>query len=129
MASIRKEIPINARATEVWAALRDVGRVDRLFPGVLTGSRLEGDVRVVAFASGLVVREQIVAVDDAERRVAYAVVGGPPTHHNASMQVLAEGEASRVVWISDFLSDGLTATIGPLVEEGARALKRHFEAT
>jgi hypothetical protein len=61
--------------------------------------------------------------------VAYAVVGGPPTHHNASMQVLAEGEVSRVVWISDVLPDGLAATIGPLVEQGAQALKRHFETT
>jgi hypothetical protein len=75
------------------------------------------------------VREQIVTVDDADRCVAYAVVGGPPTHHNASMQVLAEGEVSRVVWISNVLPDGLAATIGPLVEQGAQALKRHFETT
>jgi carbon monoxide dehydrogenase subunit G len=52
MASIHCEARLAAPADEVWEALRDVGNVHRLFPGVLVESHLEGDVRVVTFASG-----------------------------------------------------------------------------
>jgi hypothetical protein len=91
MASIRKEILIEARPENVWAAVRDVGAVhQRLVPGVLVDARLDGDARVVTFASGAVARELLVDVDDKARRFAYEVVEGPlrATHHNASMQFL-----------------------------------------
>ena len=46
MASIRKEIRIEAAPEEVWDAVRDVDAVhERLCPGVLTGSRREGDLQ------------------------------------------------------------------------------------
>jgi len=90
MASIHREIHIDAPATEVWDAVRDVGAPHkRLAPGFLTDTRLEGDARIVTFANGLVARELIVDVDDTTRRLAWAVVGGRLTHHNASMQVFA----------------------------------------
>lgn len=127
MASIHKEVPVAAPAEEVWAALRDVGNVHRLFPGVLVDSRLESGTRVVAFADGSVARERIVAVDDDRRRVAYAVLREGLVHHGASMRVLAEGQGnSRFVWTSDFLPDGLAASIGPRIEQGAAAIQRAF---
>ncbi len=128
MASIYKEVLIEAPAEDLWAALRDVGNVHRLFRGVLTDSRLEGDTRIVTFAGGQVVRERIVAIDDERRRVAYAVVRDGLTHHSASMQVFADGDGrSRFVWVSDFLPDDLAASIGPLVEQGAAAIKRTLD--
>lgn len=128
MASIHKEVPVAAPAEEVWAALRDVANPHRLFRGVLVDARLEGDTRVVTFANGLVVRERIVSVDDEKRRVAYAVLREGPVHHSASMQVFAEGAGgSRFVWISDFLPDGLAASFGPLIEQGAASMKRTLE--
>ena len=40
------------------------------------------------------------------RRVAWSVVGGRLSHHNASAQVFAEGRRrDRFVWIADFLPD------------------------
>lgn len=127
MASIRQDVLVEAGAEELWAALRDPGKVDRLFPGVLVGAQLDGDVRVVTFANGLVARERIVDIDDESCRIVYAVVDGQPTHHNASMQVIPEGDGrSRIVWISDFLPSDLMAAIGPLVEQGAAALERAF---
>lgn len=124
MASIRKDVLINAGADEIWAALRDVGKVDRLFRGVLTAAKLEGDVRFVTFANGLVVRERIVDIDDLNRRVVHAVIDGAPMHHSASMQVFAQSDgSSRFVWISDFLPDDLRITFEPLIEQGAAAVK------
>ena len=91
MASIHKEILIEARPEIVWAAVRDVGAVhQRLAPGFVVDARLEGDSRVVTFGNGAVVRELIVDIDDEARRLAYAAVGVATTHHNASMQVFAE---------------------------------------
>jgi carbon monoxide dehydrogenase subunit G len=125
MASIHKETLIAAPADHVWAALRDVGNAHRLFRGVLSDAHLEGDTRVVTFADGTVVRERIVAVDEERRRVAYAAAREGLTHHNASMQVFAEGsQSSRFVWISDFLPDSLTESICPLVDQGISAMKR-----
>ncbi len=91
MASIHKEILIQARPQDVWAAIRDVGAVhQRLAPGFVIDARLDGDARIVTFADGAVVRELLVDIDDEARRVAYAAIGGRTTHHNASMQVFLQ---------------------------------------
>jgi carbon monoxide dehydrogenase subunit G len=128
MATIRKEIQIAASPEDVWSAIRDVGAVARLFPGVLLEARLEEGGRVVTFANGLVVRERIVDVDDGTRRLVYSAVGGRATHHNASLQVFAEGDArSRVVWITDLLPDEIAPQIAALVEKGAEAMTRALE--
>lgn len=130
MATIHKEIHIDVPVDMVWDAVRDVGEVHRrLTPGVLLDAHLEGngDARVVRFANGLVAREVIVTIDDGARRFAYASVGGRATHHNASMQVFAEGEGTRFVWITDVLPHELAAPIRELVEQGSRAMKETLE--
>jgi carbon monoxide dehydrogenase subunit G len=130
MASIHKEILIQARPQDVWAAIRDVGAVhQRLAPGFVIDARLDGDARIVTFANGAVVRELLVDIDDEARRLAYAAIGGRTTHHNASMQVFAEGENhSRLVWITDLLPNEVTAVIHELVEQGAVTMKQTLEA-
>lgn len=130
MASIHKEILIQARPQNVWAAIRDVGAVhQRLAPGLVIDAYLDGDARIVTFATGAVVRELIVAIDDQARRLVYAAVGGRTTHHNASMQVIDSGEnRSRLVWITDLLPNEVTAIIRELVEQGAATMKRTLEA-
>jgi carbon monoxide dehydrogenase subunit G len=127
MASIRKEVVIEAPADKVWDALRDVGAVHRrLAPGFVVDTRLEDGARVVTFASGLVARELIVDVDDAARRLVWAVVGSPRlTHHNASMQVFADGNrGSRVVWIADLLPDEIAGYIAGMMDEGLATMKK-----
>uniref|UniRef100_UPI00195499BD hypothetical protein n=1 Tax=Stenotrophomonas maltophilia TaxID=40324 RepID=UPI00195499BD len=64
----------------------------RLVPGYVTDTRLEGDFRIVTFASGMLLRELIVDVDDRARRLVWAAIEGRATHHNGSLQVFAEGE-------------------------------------
>ena len=92
MASIHKEILIDARPEDVWDAIRDVGAVHRrLAPGFVVDTKMEGDARIVTFGNGLVARELIVDIGEDTRRLAWSVVGGPLTHHNASLQVFAEG--------------------------------------
>jgi len=129
MASIRKEMVISAAPGDVWAAVRDVGAVHtRLAPGFVVDCRLDGDARIVTFANGLGARELIVDVDDAARRLVWAVVGGRPTHHNGSLQIFAESDGrSRIVWIADLLPHDLAPAIDGMMEQGMAAMRRTLE--
>jgi len=129
MACIHREVLIEAPVADVWAAVRDVGAVhQRLARGFVVDTRLDGDARIVTFVNGVVVRELIVDVDNEARRLAYAAVGGRASHHNASIQVFADGEArTRLVWITDVLPNEVAGPIGALVEQGARAMKQTLE--
>src|SRR5215813_7036702 len=125
MASIRKEIALDARAEEVWDAVRDVGALhERLVPGFVVDTKLEPGARLVTFANGMVARELIVTVDDPARRLVWAVVGSPRlAHHNGALEVRAEGERTRIVWTADLLPDESAALIAPMMEAGMAAMK------
>ena len=130
MASIRKEILIDAPADHVWDAVRDVGAVHtRLGPGFLVNTVMEDGARVVTFANGLVARELIVDIDDEARRFVWAVVGSSRlTHHNASMQVFADGDGrSRLVWIADLLPNESARDIRGLIDQAAAVIKPTLE--
>jgi len=129
MASIRKEILIAVAPQQVWDAMRDVGALHtRLVRGFVTDCRLDGDARVVTFANGIVARELIVDVNDADRRVAWSAVGGRLTHHNASAQVFDEGDGgSRVVWFADLLPDAMAPAVEAMIEQGLAAMKATLE--
>jgi Polyketide cyclase / dehydrase and lipid transport len=61
MASIYKDIPIDAHPDKVWDAVRDFGAVhQRLNPGFVVDCRLDGNARIVTFHNGNVVREDFV---------------------------------------------------------------------
>ncbi len=123
---------IGVRPQEVWDAIRGVGAVhERLLPGLVTGTSLDGDVRTLTFPHGGVVREWIVDIDDEARRLAYAVVDGARqaiTHHHASFQVMDEGEGSRLVWITDVLPHSVAPDVRARVERGAQDMKETLEA-
>jgi carbon monoxide dehydrogenase subunit G len=130
MASIRKELVVDARPAAVWDAVRDVGAVhERLAPGFVVDTRLEEGARIVTFANGVVARELIVDVDDGTRRLVWSVVGSPRlTHHSASMQVVAEGNArSRVVWIADVLPHEVAGYMGGMMDQGLATMKKTLE--
>ncbi|MUV14154.1 SRPBCC family protein [Noviluteimonas gilva] len=129
MASIRREVLVEARPQHAWAAARDVGNIHtRLVPGFVTDCRLEGDVRIVTFGNGLVVREPILDINDDDRRVAWAAEGGQFKHYNASVQVFDEGaERTRIVWIADLLPNELAPTVGDMIEQGLAVMKQTLE--
>jgi carbon monoxide dehydrogenase subunit G len=131
MASIRQEIVLDVPAEHVWDAVRDVGAIHRrLVPGFVTDCRMDGDARVVTFANGIVARELIVDLDEAGRRLAWSARGGRLTHHNASLQVFAEGpRQTRLVWIADLLPSEMAPAVGGMIGEGMAAMKRTLEAS
>ena len=126
MASICKDIPIDAHPDEVWDALRDFGAVHkRLVPGFVIDARLDGDARIVTFANGMVARELLVDCDDARRRLAYAIIGERVKHYNASVQVFADGDKrSRLVWIVDVLPNDIAPYIDSQMDLGVLAMQK-----
>jgi hypothetical protein len=130
MASIRREIVIEAPPDRVWAALRDFGAVhERLVPGFVVDARLEGHDRIVTFFTGTVLRERLVDLDDAARRLVWSIRDAPYAHHNGSAQVLADGDGrTRFVWITDLLPDELAGATAEMMERGGAVLKRTMEA-
>ncbi|WP_435581982.1 SRPBCC family protein [Amycolatopsis thermoflava] len=130
MASIRTEILIDTPLDVVWAALRDWGALhERLAPGFVTDTRLDGTDRIVTFFDGTVVREVLVDLDDDAHRLVWSVVGGPYTHHNGVAQVFAEGPGrTRFVWVADLLPGDLAARTGALMEQGIAVIKETLEA-
>src|SRR3954470_18441378 len=128
MASIYKDIPLDARPEDVWAALRDYGAVhQRVAPGFVTACRLGSGSRIVTFANGNLAQELLVTTDDARMRLVYAVVSPRVKQHSASIQVFAEGEGrSRMVWITDVLPDEIAPYIDGQMYLGAAAMQKNF---
>ena len=126
MASIQKDISIDASPADVWDAVRDFGAVHtRLAPGFVVDSRLDGDARIVTFANGNVAREQLVDCDEARRRLVYAIANERVSHYSASVQVIANGETrSRLIWIVDVLPNAVAPYIDAQMDLGAQAVQK-----
>jgi carbon monoxide dehydrogenase subunit G len=129
MASIRREIQINASPDHVWDALRDVGALHtRLVPGFVVDTRMEAGARIVTFGNGMTVREEIVDVDDAARRVAWAIVGGQFQHYNGTAQVFPDGAGgSRFVWTADLLPHSMAGGVAEMIGAGIAIIKKTME--
>src|SRR3954454_18103060 len=128
MASIYRDISLDAPAADVWAALRDYGAVHRrVAPGFVTDCKLDGDSRIVTFANGNVAQEMLVTIDDARMRLVYAVVSPRVKQHSASIQIFADGDGrSRMVWITDVLPNEIAPYIDGQMDLGAAAMQRQF---
>src|SRR5882724_1375408 len=126
MASIHKDIPIDAQPADVWAAVRDFSAVHtRLVPGFVIDARLDGDARIVTFANGNVAREQLVDCDEARRRLVYAIANERVSHYSASVQVIADGDTrSRLIWIVDVLPNEIAPYIDAQMDLGALAVQK-----
>jgi len=128
MATLRKEIHIEARPEVIWDAARDVGALHtRLVPGFVVDTQLEGNARIVTFGNGMVVRELIISVDDQRRRLAWTAIGGRTTHYNAVLEVLADRSGTRVVWTIDLLPDEMAEPVAAMQENGLAAMKETLQ--
>lgn len=126
MATITRQVRLDATAADAWDAVRDVGALPtRLARGFVTDTTFDGETRTVTFFNGMVARECIVSVDDDRRRLASGVVGGRFEHHNASAEIVEEPGAAgcRLVWIADLLPDDVADVIGGMMDAGIGAMK------
>ncbi len=130
MATLRRQITVDANAGTVWSALRDFGAVHtRVAPGFLTKLEMDRGDRIVTFFNGMVARERLVTCDDEECRLVYSVIQGRASHYNAAVQVFPEGDGrSRVVWTIDLLPGDLAPAIGGMMDHATGFMKKTLEA-
>lgn len=129
MGTVVKEIRPRTTVDAAWDAIRDIGALHtRLVPGFVIDTRLEPGARVVTFGNGAVVREPIVTLDGASRRLVWTAQGVHTTHYNASVQVFDDGEGkARIVWIADFLPDAVAPAIDAAMSAGMVTMKATLE--
>ncbi len=126
MASIHKNIPIDAHPNDVWAAVRDFGAVHRrLAPGFVLDAQLDHDARIVTFVNGTIARELLVDCDETRRRLVYAVISERVKQHSASVQVITDGDVrTRLVWIVDVLPNEIAPYIDAQMDQAALAMQK-----
>jgi carbon monoxide dehydrogenase subunit G len=130
MASIHKDISIDAPAEQVWDAVRDFGALhERLVPGFVLDTKIDGEARIVSFANGTVARELLVDCDEARQRLVYAIIGERVKQHSASVQVIADGERRcRLVWIVDVLPHDIGPYMNGQMDLAAAAMQKALRA-
>jgi len=133
MASIRKDILINAAPDKAWSALRDFGALHtRLAIGFVTDTKLEDNdrTRIVTFANGSIAKEILVDINDDARRIVYAIKDNAQiTQHSASAQIIDEGDGRiRFVWIADVLPDAVAPYMSEQMDLGSACMKQTLEA-
>ena len=126
MASIHKNISIDAHPNDVWAAVRDFGAVhQRLAPGFVLDAQPDGDARIVTFANGTIARELLVDCDETRRRLVYAVISERVKHYSASVQVVGDGELrTRMIWIVDVLPNEIAPYIAGQMDQAVLAMQK-----
>jgi carbon monoxide dehydrogenase subunit G len=116
----------------VWDAVRDFGAPHtRLVRGFVSDVEMDGEDRIVTFASGAVQREPLVSVDDEERRLVYSAVDSPlgATHYNAAVQVIPNGDrGTRLVWQVDFLPNSISSNLDAAMERGVQSIRDTLES-
>lgn len=130
MATLRREISLDAPADKVWSAIRDFEHVHtRVAPGFLTAGRIDKGDRILTFFNGMVARERLVTSDDASHRLVYSVVEGQASHYSAAVEILPDGkDRSRLVWTIDLLPNELAPTIGGMMDQATGVMKKTLEA-
>jgi hypothetical protein len=126
VASVIREIVVDASPEEVWAVVGDFADGPRRMSGGLVDSRLdEPDVRALTFPDGSTARERFISRDERARRIVYGWVADDVAHDNTSMQVFAEGYGrSRLVWIHDTLPDKHADWLAPTMDQFAPVIQR-----
>lgn len=130
MATLRREISLDANVEKVWPAIRDFDHVHvRVAPGFLTAGKMDKGDRILTFFNGMVARERLVTADDQTHRLVYAVIEGQASHYNAAVEVVPDGkDKSRLVWTIDLLPDELAPAIGGLMDQATDVMKKTLEA-
>ena len=132
MTRIRQTIAIDAPPATLWDAIADVGALHtRVAPGMVLSTELakDGAVRVVTFANGAVLHEDIISLDHETRELVWTAKGGPWTHHNAWLAVTDRADGGgEVIWTADVLPHSAGDIIAGFVAAGLQDMKQHFES-
>ena len=121
MASLRHELRIDASADAVWDVVRRPESIPTWFPGI-ESCTVDGNVRVVTTAIGMEMPEEILTIDDTNRRFAYRITSPIYRFHLGVIDVIELGhDDSLCVYSTTAEPDPLAlliagGTVGALAE-------------
>jgi uncharacterized protein YndB with AHSA1/START domain len=130
--SVRRHLRIAAPPDEVWAVVGDAARLGEWFPVAACTTDLDATppARTVTLATGMTLTEEIVTVDADLRRFQYRIVDNPViTEHLGTVDVLADGDGSLVIYSTDAKPDVFALTIGGGAGAALDKLKATLETT
>ena len=128
MAHGQSEVSIDRNPDDIWKLIREYGELADYMPGV-ESCTLDGDVRTLQMM-GIMIKEQLRAIDDQNRRLTYSVVESPMTNmvsHEATIAIDPEGSGSHVTWSVEVVPDDLLALFVPMYEGSVVELKKKIE--
>jgi hypothetical protein len=116
MASIRREIRIDAPVDDVWPLVGEPGRIHHWFPGIVdctVEDTEDGVVRTVTLGTGITLEEHVVTNDPIARRFQYRIVGGVFREHLGTVDVIGLDDTTCLaVYSTDALPDVMALVIG-----------------
>ena len=137
MASIKREITINAPLDAVWKVARGFETIHEWHPAIASLEMVDGEKdprRLLTLVDGAVVDERLVELDDDKHSQTYTILDSPIplTKYFATINVQAKGTQSLVTWSATYDPDpGEAATcveiVGEVFESGLAALKQELE--
>ncbi len=99
--TVRRHVRIARPADEVWALVGDPARIQEWFPGI-DASTVDGTSRTIVTGSGLPMSEEIVTVDDVQRRFQYRLSLPILREHLSTLDVIdLDDGTSLVVYAAD----------------------------
>jgi uncharacterized protein YndB with AHSA1/START domain len=123
---VRRQVHLFVPAGEVWAFLGDPSRLGEWWPGI-ENVTMEGRIRVVTTGAGLTFREEILTLDDIERRLQYRISGPLVREHLSTLDVLELGDGtSLVVYAADAEPATMALVIAGAAGSALMALPAHF---
>lgn len=127
LGSIRHQIRIRRSADDVWARVRDAAGLHTWFPG-LTDCQVEGNNRVIFLGSGMAMPEEILAIDDVQRRFQYRITAPIFRHHRGTIDVIElDDQECLVVYSTEADPRTMALTIGGGTAGALDELQRQME--
>jgi hypothetical protein len=127
LGSIRHEIRIHRTAADVWERVRDAAGLHTWFPGI-TSCQVDGMNRVIVLGSGMPLPEEILVIDDVQRRFQYRITAPIFKHHRGTIDVVDLGDdTSLVVYSTEADPRTMALTIAGGTAGALDELKRQME--
>jgi len=126
--SLRHEIRIRRSAADVWALAGDATKLHTWFPGIVDCT-VDGNMRVITMGTGLPMPEEILLIDQTQRRFQYRITAPMFVHHRGTIDVIELADDECLVVYSTEADPRTMALVIAGGTAGALAeLKRQMEA-